>query len=344
MVGSEFVQKYLGEVRGLCGLSHHLQTTLGSILHAQGPRMVRDVFRMAKENQPSVVFIDEVSVIFNVARTIVHVRDDRPRLTGGCSGNQTVWLSNRSWPRSAANPSRTAKSNGWFRPGNQCQGGLDIYVFWHRRIIANPLQVIMATNRADTLDPALLRPGRLDRKVSATHRVCHVTTIQKIVKKQCLHNPTNCDADRISSARSAAETLNFSSMHRTNEFEWWCELGGLRRRIEKCQKACRALAFSLNTNWFHNRNYGLIVTRVLQTQMSHVPTLRTTWTVRIKLVALRYLLFVKKLVCKPSAITDTLSCLKILKKDTRKIPRNRMWILTSTSFSCSVHVFHSRNE
>ena len=41
VVASEFVQKYLGE----------------------GPRMVRDVFRMAKENAPSVIFIDEIDAI-----------------------------------------------------------------------------------------------------------------------------------------------------------------------------------------------------------------------------------------------------------------------------------------
>nr|CCA25028.1 26S protease regulatory subunit 6B putative [Albugo laibachii Nc14] len=102
VVGSEFVQKYLGE----------------------GPRMVRDVFRLAKENAPSIIFIDEVDAIATK-------RFDAQ--TGADREVQRILLELL----------------------NQMDGfdqGTNIIV-------------IMATNRADTLDPALLRPGRLDRKI-----------------------------------------------------------------------------------------------------------------------------------------------------------------------------------
>jgi 26S proteasome regulatory subunit T3 len=104
MVGSEFVQKYLGE----------------------GPRMVRDVFRLAKENSPSIVFIDEIDAIATK-------RFDAQ--TGADREVQRILLELL----------------------NQMDGFDQ----------ATNVKVIMATNRADTLDPALMRPGRLESQCNA---------------------------------------------------------------------------------------------------------------------------------------------------------------------------------
>jgi 26S proteasome regulatory subunit T3 len=102
MVGSEFVQKYLGE----------------------GPRMVRDVFRLARENAPAIIFIDEID-------SIATKRFDAQ--TGADREVQRILLELLN------------QMDGFDQSTN--------------------VKVIMATNRADTLDPALLRPGRLDRKI-----------------------------------------------------------------------------------------------------------------------------------------------------------------------------------
>jgi 26S proteasome regulatory subunit T3 len=102
VVGSEFVQKYLGE----------------------GARMVRDVFRLARENTPAIIFIDEIDAIATK-------RFDAQ--TGADREVQRILLELL----------------------NQMDGFDQ----------AENVKVIMATNRSDTLDPALLRPGRLDRKI-----------------------------------------------------------------------------------------------------------------------------------------------------------------------------------
>lgn len=141
MVGSEFVQKYLGEV--WWAHSHtlllHTHTMLTHLVTcdcptpepdpptAQGPRMVRDVFRLARQNEPSIVFIDEIDAIGTK-------RFDSQ--TGADREVQRILLELLN------------QMDGFDQTTN--------------------VKVIMATNRADTLDPALLRPGRLDRKVHPT--------------------------------------------------------------------------------------------------------------------------------------------------------------------------------
>jgi 26S proteasome regulatory subunit T3 len=86
--------------------------------------MVRDVFRLARENSPCIIFIDEVDAIATK-------RFDAQ--TGSDREVQRILLELLN------------QMDGFDQTTN--------------------VKVIMATNRQDTLDPALLRPGRLDRKI-----------------------------------------------------------------------------------------------------------------------------------------------------------------------------------
>lgn len=101
--GGELVQKYIGE----------------------GSRMVRELFVMAREHAPSIIFMDEVDSIGS-ART-------ESGSSGGDSEVQRTML--------------------------ELLNQLDGFE------ASNKIKVLMATNRIDILDPALLRPGRIDRKI-----------------------------------------------------------------------------------------------------------------------------------------------------------------------------------
>ncbi|KAI1711070.1 ATPase family associated with various cellular activities (AAA) domain-containing protein [Ditylenchus destructor] len=100
--GSELVQKFIGE----------------------GARMVRELFVMAREHAPSIIFMDEIDSIGS-SRVEGH--------SGGDSEVQRTML--------------------------ELLNQLDGFE------ATKNIKVIMATNRIDILDPALLRPGRIDRKI-----------------------------------------------------------------------------------------------------------------------------------------------------------------------------------
>ncbi|KAI9621856.1 hypothetical protein KEM48_007527 [Puccinia striiformis f. sp. tritici PST-130] len=102
VVGSELIQKYLGD----------------------GPKLVRELFRVAEQHAPSIVFIDEIDAV------------GTKRYDSNSGGEREI--------------QRTM-----LELLNQLDG------FDSR----GDVKVIMATNKIETLDPALIRPGRIDRKI-----------------------------------------------------------------------------------------------------------------------------------------------------------------------------------
>ncbi|KAH8090878.1 putative 26S proteasome regulatory subunit 4 [Filobasidium floriforme] len=102
IVGSELIQKYLGD----------------------GPKLVRELFKTAQENAPSIVFIDEIDAI------------GTKRYDSTSGGEREI--------------QRTM-----LELLNQLDGFDD----------RGDVKVIMATNKIESLDPALIRPGRIDRKI-----------------------------------------------------------------------------------------------------------------------------------------------------------------------------------
>lgn len=109
VVGSELIQKYLGD----------------------GPKLVREMFRVADDHAPSIVFIDEIDAVGSK-------RYDSN--SGGTKEIQRTMLELL----------------------NQLDG-FDV---------RGDVKVIMATNCIDSLDPALIRPGRIDRKVLQKISLC----------------------------------------------------------------------------------------------------------------------------------------------------------------------------
>jgi 26S proteasome regulatory subunit T5 len=89
-----------------------------------GAKLVRDAFKLAKEKQPAIIFIDELDAV------------GTKRFDSELSGDREV--------------QRTM-----LELLNQLDGFTS----------NDNIKVIAATNRIDILDPALLRSGRIDRKI-----------------------------------------------------------------------------------------------------------------------------------------------------------------------------------
>ncbi|MBQ7323811.1 MAG: ATP-dependent zinc metalloprotease FtsH [Clostridia bacterium] len=146
--GSDFVEMYVG----------------------MGAKRVRDLFDMAKKNQPCIIFIDEIDAV------------GRHRGAGHGGGHdereQTL---------------------------NQILVQMDGFE-------SNESIIVMAaTNRADVLDPALLRPGRFDRQI--TVNLPDVKGREQILKVHARNKPMSPDVNfktvaRVTAGFSGADLAN----------------------------------------------------------------------------------------------------------------------------------------
>ena len=146
--GSDFVEMYVGV----------------------GAKRVRDLFDMAKKNQPCIIFIDEIDAVG---------RRRGAGLGGGHDEREQTL--------------------------NQILVQMDGFE-------SNEGIIIMAaTNRADILDPALLRPGRFDRQINVN--LPDVKGREQILKVHARNKPMEADVNfktvaRITAGFSGAELAN----------------------------------------------------------------------------------------------------------------------------------------
>jgi AFG3 family protein len=113
-----------------------------------GASRVRDLFKRAKEKQPSIIFIDEIDAV---------AKKRHGKFGGNDEKDNTL---------------------------NQLLVEMDGFSTEQNVI------VLAATNRADILDPALLRPGRMDRQIEITlPNIDERQAIYKVHLKKIKLNP-----------------------------------------------------------------------------------------------------------------------------------------------------------
>ena len=146
--GSDFVEMYVGV----------------------GAKRVRDLFDMAKKNQPCIIFVDEIDAVG---------RRRGAGLGGGHDEREQTL--------------------------NQILVQMDGFES------NDGIIVMAATNRADILDPALLRPGRFDRQINVN--LPDVKGREQILKVHARNKPMSPDVNfktvaRITAGFSGAELAN----------------------------------------------------------------------------------------------------------------------------------------